>query len=155
MAQLPSEHLKRIGAQTVLVVDQGVMSWSASSLNALSRVEIEIVSVSQNNVGINNCTSWNILWLSNTISFILSKKPSVMHLIHRDNSETRSEKIYLVNAYNFKKNLLVFSWKLFECILNCSNFNFSNSLNLAFGSSETVHNDLSRFYLNKKKINFQ
>ena len=61
MAQLPSEHLKRIGAQTVLVVDQGVMSWSASSLNALSRVEIEIVSVSQNNVGIDHSTSWNVL----------------------------------------------------------------------------------------------
>lgn len=159
MAQLPCEHLKRIGTQTIFVVDQGVVSWSTGTLDTLSGIEIEVISVSQNNIGINDCTSWNVLWFSNSVSFIFSKKPSVVHLVDRNNCETRSENIYLVHAYYMQqvileKNLLVFPWKLLEGILNCSNFNFCNSLDLTLRSTKSVNNDLCRFDL-KKNVNLQ
>ena len=122
MAQLPCEHLKRIGTQTIFIVDQGVMSRSASTLDTLSGIEIEIVSVSQNNVGVDNSTSWNVLWFSNSVSFIFSKKPSMVHFIHRDNCETRSKIIYLVHAYYMQQVILEkltcipleASWRRFE-----------------------------------------
>ena len=72
-------------------MDKGVVSWSASSLNTLSGIQVEVIAVSQHNIGVYNSTSWDILRLSNSIFLILGKKSSVMHFVDRDNCQTRSK----------------------------------------------------------------
>ena len=80
-------------------MDKGVVSWSACSLNTLSGIQVEVIAVSQHNIGVYNSTSRDVLRLSDSIFLILGKKSSVMHFVDRDNCQPRS-KLQILFAYN-------------------------------------------------------
>ena len=98
-------------------MDEGIVRWSASSLNTLSGIQVEIIAVSQHNIGVHNSTSWDILRLSNSIFLIFGKKSSVMHLVDRDDCQTRS-KMYILFEVNSKSviiDLLVATFGYSSC----------------------------------------